>query len=281
MTAAKTTDLPSLAFVDPAEIDSTYRVCLWAAPGEGKSVAAASAPGPILALSADRPSAYRFARKHHNTEGRSKEIREVRYTGPDTLVAVSQYLAAPDCDVRTVIIDPVSNIIDALADVAPASRDGGPDYQWINKQVFRFVKSLRRFDINVVLVAHEKINDGKGGDGKLYPALGGPALINKLLGEMDIVAHVERIVRQVEGEEEARAVWIGQIQPVNKLVGKDSTGALGDRRVADLSRWFEVADQFVAVDDTDLPWTGKPADDDAAGEAEAQLDLDEAQADAA
>jgi hypothetical protein len=48
------TDIPQgLAFVDPDETDDTYRCCLWAAPGQGKSVAAASAPGPILAEEAE------------------------------------------------------------------------------------------------------------------------------------------------------------------------------------------------------------------------------------
>jgi hypothetical protein len=70
-----------LLFVDPNETDPTYRVCLWAAPGQGKSVAAASPHrDPILVLSADRPSAYRFARKHH----KGKRIDEVRYQGDAT-----------------------------------------------------------------------------------------------------------------------------------------------------------------------------------------------------
>jgi hypothetical protein len=148
-------------------------------------------------------------------------------------------------DVRTVVVDPVSNVVDQLADVAPEPRGTGPDYQWVNKKLLGFVKSLRTFDVNVVLVGHEKLNDGKGGDGKLYPALGGPTLINKLLAEMDIVAHVERVPKPTEDDPGA-AVWIGQIQPRDNLVTKDGTDALGDRRIADLSRWFEVASEALA-----------------------------------
>jgi hypothetical protein len=96
------------------------------------------------------------------------------------------------------VIDPVSNIVDQLAEVAPPARDGGADYQWVNKKVLGFVKSLRTFDVNVVLVGHEKLNDGKKGDGKMYPALGGATLINKLLAEMDIVAHIERVPKPTE-----------------------------------------------------------------------------------
>jgi hypothetical protein len=243
-------DVPTpLIFVDPAATDPTYRVCLWAAPGEGKSVAASSAPDPILVLSADRPSAYLYARKHHA----GKDIREVRYAGVDTLTQVYTYLAEPGCDIRTVIVDPVSNIVDQLADVAPAGREGGPDYQWINKKMLGFVKSLRRFDVNVVLVAHEKVNDGKKGDGKMYPSLGGATLINKLLAEMDIVAHIERVTRTLSDESE-ETVWVGQLQPVRNLVCKESTAAdLGDRRVADLSRWFALANEATRPDNSDLP----------------------------
>lgn len=233
-----------LTFVNPDETDPTYRVCLWAAPGAGKSVAAATAPGPILVVTADRPSAYRFARKKNP----GKDIREVRYTGAETLEEVYRYLRAEDCDVKTVVIDPFSHVYDALVDAAPAGRDGTPDYQGVNKKLLKFLKSLRTFDVNVVLVAHEKLNDGKSGDGKMYPALGGPSLINKVLAEMDVVAHIGRVVQ--EGKE---PVWVGQIQPVQNLVTKDSTDALGDRRVADLSRWFEVANEALAPDDSDLP----------------------------
>lgn len=287
MTDAATSDVPSdvLAFVDPAETDDTYRVVLWAAPGQGKSVVAASAPGPILVLSADRPSAYKYARKHHAP----KVIREVRYQGPDTLDAVYRYLRATP-DVRTFVLDPFTNVYDALADVAPAGREGGPDYQWVNKKLLGFIKSLRVFDINVVLVAHEKLNDGKKGDGKLYPALGGPALINKVLAEVDICAYIE--MRREEDEAGVVTITnIGQLQPRDNLVCKESAsgGALGARRVADLTRWFEVASDALAPDDSDLPFVEKESDldvddefDDAlAAAAESQLDLDEARAEAA
>jgi hypothetical protein len=84
--------------------------------------------------------------------------------------------------------------------------------------------------------------------------LGGPALINKLLAEMDLVAHVERHVRAGDDGEEQEVRWVGQLQPRDNLVCKESTGALGDRRIADLSRWFEVASAALAPDDSDLPF---------------------------
>jgi hypothetical protein len=261
---ATASDVPApLAFVNPDEQDATYRVVLWAAPGQGKSVAAASAPAPILVVSADRPSAYRYARKKHGHT--TQTLREVRYTGPETLDQVYTYLRE-NRDVKTVVVDPLPNVYDGLVDVAPIVTIKGrrsPDYQWVNKKLLGFVKSLRVFDVHVVLIAHEKLNDGDDGDGKMYPALGGPSLINKLLAEMDIVAHVERVARPTEDDPGA-AVWVGQIQPRDNLVTKDGTNALGDRRIADLARWFEVASEYVRPDSSDLPFD--PVDPGAEGE---------------
>ena len=231
-------DVPTpLAFVDPGETDARHRVVLWASPGAGKSVAAASAPDPILVISADRPGAYRYARRHH----KGKDIREVRYDGPDTLNDVYRYLRSTS-DIRTVVIDPFQTIYDNLVDTGPKTGKGDPNWQAVNKKILGFLYSLREFDINLVIVAHEKINEGEG---KLYPAVGGPSLINKVLAESDIVAHVER----VQGEGETR--WEAQLQPAGPLVCKDSTGyGLGDRRALDLSEWFS----HVADADADLPW---------------------------
>ena len=86
-------------------------------------------------------------------------------------------------------------------------------------------------------------------------------MINKLLAEMDIVAHVERVPKPTE-DDPGRRCGSGQIQPRDNLVTKDSTDALGDRRIADLSRWFEVANERLAPDEEPVPW-----DEDAAVEA--------------
>lgn len=254
------TDLPSmeLEFVQPGEVYGAWRTCLWAAGGQGKSVAAASAPAPIVVLSADRPASYAFARKHH---GHTQEtLRETRYRDHNSLAAVSAYIQSHP-EIRTLVVDPFSSIYDQLVDTAPRRGDGEPDYQRVNKLLLGFVQGFRALNVNVVLVAYEKLNDGKKGDGKLYPALGGPSLINKLIGEMDIVAHIER--HAPDGSDPR---WIGQVQPRDNLVCKDGTDALGDRRIADLSRWFELASTALAPDESDIPFSPEfepPADEDA------------------
>lgn len=240
-------DVPTeLTFVDPSETEDTYRVVLWAASGQGKSVVAASAPGPILVLTADRPLAYKFPRKHNA----GTEIRERRYAGPDDLEAVYLYLREHP-EIKTVVIDPWTNVYDSLVDAAPAGREGDPDWNWVNKKLFGFVKSLRRFDVHLVIVAHEKLNDGKKGDNKLYPALGGPSLINKILGEVDICAYIE-----LHRDEQGKVSNVGQLQPRGNLVCKESAsgGVLGPRRIANLTRWFEVASAALAPDTNDIPW---------------------------
>lgn len=248
-------DVSSLAFVDPDEQDGRYRVVLWAAPGEGKSVGAATAPAPIVVLSADRPGAYRFARRHH----KGKDIREVRYEDSSTLANLYRYLKDTG-DVKTVVLDPFGGIYDRVV-----AEIGGADvqahhYQQANKKLLGFLYSLRPLDLHVVLVAHERLNDGKQGDGKLYPQLGGPALLNRVLAESDIVAHVER----VQGAGDDPATYMAQLTPRGTLVCKESTGLLGDRRPLDLAEWFETA----TPDTSDLPWEADDGEPDTGGQSE-------------
>jgi hypothetical protein len=234
-------DVPSLMFVDPSEADSVFRVILWGAPGEGKSVAAASAPAPIVVVSADRPGAYRFARRHH----KGKDIREVRYENTKTLDDVLDYIRKQP-EVRTVVLDPFGGIYDRIVDQAPKRADGDVDYQKVNKRVLDFLYALRDVDVNLIIVAHEKLNDGKRGDGKLYPACGGPSLINKVVAESDIVARVYR-----DRPSEGPVRFMAQLQPAGNVVCKDSTpGGLGETRELDLAEWFAVS-----TDDSDLPWS--------------------------
>jgi hypothetical protein len=254
--ATGTSDVPALIFVDPNEVVTTYRICLWAAPGEGKSVVACSAPGPILVLSADRPTAYHFARAYWTGE-RKRDIREIRYIDVNTLYAVVNYLRDDPAgrEIKTVIVDPLSHIYDHLVLTMPKRDDGDIDYQVVNQRILAFLTALRPLNVNVILVAHEKLNDGKKGDGKLYPALGGPALINKVLAEMDICAHLDRQTRVVEvnGREAEQVRYVAQLQPANGIVCKESTGTdLGAYRIADIGRWIDVAN---AALDEGVPWT--------------------------
>lgn len=281
-----TSDIPTdLVFVDPDEVVPTWRVGLWAEPGQGKSVAAATAPDPILVVSADRPTAYMYVRKHHRrhfedarsgalvprgTDGAvempAKTILETRFVDWNTMMSVGRYIrdhaGQPDA-VRTLVIDPLSNIYDFLVDRAPKvnRKDEGqqPDYQWVNNEILRFIKALRPYDVNVILIAHVK--EPKKGATMIGPNFGGPALSEKVTRELDILAHVElRRLAPVDPEdetEEPRFMCVGQVQTLDtNFICKDGTGALGAYRVLNLTRWFELAAEKLAPEpeENDLPW---------------------------
>lgn len=235
-----------LQFVDPEAADDTFRVCLWGPSGEGKSVGAASAPGPIVVLSADRPGAYRTPRRLH----RGTVLLETPYENAQSFVDLFRFLRDHPTGqaTKTVVLDPFTGIYDKLVEEVPKKSDGDPNWQAVNKKVFAFIQALREFPINIVVIAYEKLNDGKKGDGKLYPALGGPALINKIMGEMDIVAHVER-----EGEGK-NAKYMARVASGGGIVGKDSTDALGERAELNLSEWFERVASFEKRELSDIPW---------------------------
>jgi hypothetical protein len=59
-------------------------------------------------------------------------------------------------------------------------------------------------------------------------------------------------------------------------VCKEGLGVLGDRRIADLSRWFEVASEALKPDTSDIPF----ADDYGPEDTGEQFDLDDAKAQA-
>jgi hypothetical protein len=242
-----TSDIPSLIFVDPNTVDERWRVVLYGAPGVGKTVAATSAPGPIVALSADRPGAYRYARRHHA----GTEIREARFSGSKSLRDVYDYVRGAQDEIGTVVLDPWNTMYDEL--VRENTTGGGkPNWQKVNDLALGVVRSFRDLDVNLVLVAHERREEDENGDteAKVFPQLGGPALVQRLMAEVDIVARVFR-----REDEEAGPSWHGQLVTARGYQCKDSTGVLGRVREVDLSEWFAAANADQKGDDSDLPFS--------------------------
>ena len=81
--ATETKPQTSLTFVEQHP-DPNVNVLLYGGPKTGKTMGAASAPGPILYLNADRPNATRLAHAKYG-----KAIREVRVEGLQTLIDVT------------------------------------------------------------------------------------------------------------------------------------------------------------------------------------------------
>jgi hypothetical protein len=123
-----TSDIPSLTFVDPDTVDPRWRIGLFGPPGAGKTVAATSAPGPILAVNADRPGAYRYSRAHH----KGTQIMEVRFTGWPVMRDVYEFARANQADIGTVVMDPVNNVYEHL--VRENTGPGGkPNWQKVGR----------------------------------------------------------------------------------------------------------------------------------------------------
>jgi hypothetical protein len=235
------TDAPALIFVDPDAVDERWRIGLFGPPGCGKSVALASAPSPIVTVSADRPGAYRFARRHNATA----TIHEVRFATAQTLKEVYVYARDHQAELGTVAFDPFNAIYDQLCRENLDAK-GKPKWQVINDLVMDLIHAFRALDVNLVLAAHEKTEKDENADteAKVFPAFGGPSLVQKVMAEMDIVA---RVFRQDATEDEQEA-WKGQFVTARGYQCKDSSGALGRTRVADLSEWIVAANAAGAGD---------------------------------
>jgi hypothetical protein len=229
-----TTDIPALTFVDPDAVDDRWRIGLFGIPGSGKTVALASAPGPILTINADRPGAYRYARRHNA----GTRIHEVRFVNSQTLRSVYEYAREHQHELGTVAMDPFNAIYDAIVR-ENTTGSGKPNWQKVNEIVMDLIRAFRALDVNLVLAAHEKVEKDENADteAKVFPAFGGPSLVQKVMGEMDIVA---RIFRQEATEDEPES-WRGQFVIARGYQCKDSSNALGRTRVADLSEWIAAA----------------------------------------
>lgn len=228
----------AIQFVNPAEIVPRFSIMLYGRPGTGKTVGALSAPGPIVYINADRPHAASKARALFP----AKDIREVAFEGRDTLTDTYLYVRNEAAgEVKTVVLDTVGAAYEKILKELSRNNTGKSaglvtleNYGEANKQIAGFIESLLDLPINVVLVAHEQIDDQEASVTR-RPMTGGKKLPEQLMGKMDIVAFTE--VKQAEGE---------QPQYVGKLIDGDGYRAkggptfdLGEAPTIDLTNWIE------------------------------------------
>lgn len=219
---------PQLELVEPIQ-DQHLNVLLYGPPKVGKTVAAASAPGPLLYLNADRPNATRFAHKLHGG------FDEARVTGLETLIAAMHSIN--EGSYRSIVVDPVGEtymrILEGISGSAlrPAIQLRGDT----STHLERFCRALCDAPINVVFVCHElPTKDEESGviERQPYTGTNNPAFGQKLMAMVDAVAYCGSV--PIEGSDEVE--YVGQLITAAGRRGGDRFG-LGPTRKLDLSEW--------------------------------------------
>lgn len=220
-----------MKFVDPTEAPPTMNILLYGPPGTGKSVGACSAPGPILALNAEGPGALRFARGLYGDA-----VREVAVDSGAVLDEAYLYLKEGKGKERSVVLDTIGEVYRVLLEeLAGGGRPSLQNYGDVNTKLERFIRALRDLELNVILVAHEQVDDADGVSTR-RPATGGKKLPEQVMAQVDVVAYTG----VVPATDDVPTRYVGQLVESTGRRAKDRTGALGTHRDLNLSEWIDV-----------------------------------------
>lgn len=245
------TDVPApLEFVTTTDTPTALNMLLYGQPASGKTVGACSAPGPLLVVNAEGPSALAYARHLYGSM-----IREVRFEGSQTLRAVCEYLRRGDGGEQTVVIDSVGEVYATLLKEIGGSQPQIQHYGKVNGQLIDLIRFLRNLDIHVVLVAHEQIDDSEEGGAVRRPATGTKKNPEEVMKHMDVVAYCGVVL-----EDDKPPRYVGQLIPARGRRCKDRSGALGSNRDLDLTEWIEAFHTALAVPQDPLPFDDGPTD---------------------
>lgn len=262
----------TLVFVDEPAAPEYLNILLYGPPGSGKSTAAATAPGPILWVNADGPNALAYARKTARAEKKAifevrvKPGQDVRQTLRDVLEHVKEHKPP---EVRTVVVDPFGRVREALIGqiVQQSAKNTLQQYGEVAKVLRDFVRFLRDQPINLVILAHEDVEDADG-DRIVRPLIGG-ALTETVPADMDVMAYCS----PYRGDDKT-VEYLGQLVEGRGRRAKDRSGGLGSVRPLDLTEW--IAAYRAALGD-DVPWeAGYPAADVEIDDQDLQLPVDDA-----
>lgn len=229
-----------LEFDPPLDDAPTINVCLIGPPKSGKTGGAASAPGPVLYLSADLKNRMRFARRRYGDK-----LKVVTVKGRQTLVDATY--AALEGEFATVVVDPMSDLYRILLE----ERLGGKvpetmnnhvlsQYRVVQDTIESFCRAMCKASVNFVIVCHDLESvDGVTGEKEYLPSTGAskPKLGRTLMGMVDIVGFTGRIVTD-DGPE-----YVAQLVPAKGRPGGDGFNCLADERglrKLDLSEWIEA-----------------------------------------
>lgn len=247
-----------LDFVQPSAVAPTMNILLYGPGGTGKTVNACSAPGPILVGNAEGESALRFARGKWGDD----KIHEKAITCAKDLDDIFVHVRE-GCEERTLVIDSVGEVYQRLVEeLAGSGRASLQNYGDVNTKIERFVRAIKDLPINVVLIAHEQLDEDDGASIK-RPATGGKKLPEKLVAAVDVVGYCAVIP---ESDDTPRR-YVAQLVEANGRRAKDRSGALGKLRDVDLSEWIPTAVEAMAGGQTQLapePEAEAPAEGDEA-----------------
>lgn len=221
-----------MKFAKPSELPPTINVLLYGPPGTGKSMGAATAPGPILYLNAEGPGAVRLV---HQTYG--EKIREVVVEGAKTLDEAFLYLKDGKGGEQTLVVDTVGEVYRVLVEeIAKGSRPSIQNYGDINTKIERWVRTLRDLPINVVLIAHEQVDDEEG-QATRRPLTGGKKLPEQVMAQVDVVGYTGVIPA---GEDGPRRYVAQLVEAKGRRAKSRWVDTLGELRDLDLSEWIDA-----------------------------------------
>lgn len=225
--------MSGLDFVQPTALAPTKNIALYGPGGTGKSVGACSAPGPILYGNAEGESALHYARGLYGDE----KIHEFPVATAADLDALFLHMRN-GCEEKTFVLDTVGETYQKLIEeLAGTGRASLQNYGDVNTKLERFMRAVRDLPINVVLIAHEQVDDDEEGGATRRPLTGGKKLPEKLVAFMDIVGYTA--VVPATDDEPAR--YVAQLVEAKGRRAKDRSGVLGQVRDLDLSDWIATA----------------------------------------
>lgn len=225
--------MSKLAFVKPKDVAPTINIGLYGPGGTGKSVGAASAPGPILYGNAEGETALLYARALYGDE----KIHEYSVTKAADLDALFLHMK-DGCEEQTFVLDTIGETYQRLVEeLAGSGRASLQNYGDVNTKLERFIRAIRDLPINVVILAHEQVDDNDDGGATRRPATGGKKLPEKLVAMMDVIGYTA-VVPPTDDEP---AKYVVQLVEAKGRRAKDRSGALGVTRDLNLGEWIGLA----------------------------------------
>ena len=215
-------------------------VLLYGKPKTGKTVGAASTPGPILYINADRPNALRMARSHYPT----KQIDEVKVHDLQTLIDVINELTENKVGYKSVVVDTVAElhrkVLEGLS--GRAIRPQINHYGDVSVHLERFERALCDLPVNAVFVLHEtsqKDEDTGGYERTPFTGTNNPAPAAKLSAMVDIIGYTGVVAG--EGDEGPR--YLAQLVATGSRQGGSRFASLGPLRDVNITEWVRLAHQ--------------------------------------